>query len=82
MTGVPFVYMVQCADGTFYTGWALDLQVRLTAHNQGHGARYTSGRRPVKLVYTERCGSRGDALRREHAIKRLTRAQKRSLITG
>lgn len=72
--------MVRCADGTLYTGWTLDLQARITAHNEGRGARYTCGRRPVTLVYAAPCDSRGAALRREHAIKRLSRSRKQLLL--
>jgi putative endonuclease len=74
--------MVRCADGTFYTGWALDVQARVEAHNLGRGAKYTAGRRPVTLVYAEICDSRSTALRRERALKRLSRAQKQRLITS
>lgn len=79
MSAVPFVYIVRCADGTFYTGWTFDLLARVAAHNRGRGAKYTASRRPVTLVYSERCGSRAAALRREHAVKRLSRAQKSKL---
>jgi putative endonuclease len=75
-----FVYMVECADGSLYTGYAQDPQERVNAHNAGKGARYTSSRRPVRLVYTEACASKGEALSREHAIKQWTRAQKWALI--
>jgi len=74
--------MVQCADGTFYTGWAADLHARIEAHNHGRGAKYTAGRRPVTLVYAEPCDSREAALRREHALKHLTRAQKHALAAA
>ena len=74
--------MVRCVDGTFYTGWALDLHARIDAHNLGRGAKYTAGRRPVTLVYAEPCDSREAALRREHALKRLSRAQKTQLATS
>jgi putative endonuclease len=77
---VPIVYIVRCADGTFYTGYAMDLEQRCAAHNQGRGARYTAGRRPVTVVYSEPCESVSDALKREHALKRLKRAQKEALI--
>ncbi len=77
-----FVYIVRCADGTLYTGYAVDTTKRVDAHNAGRGARYTSGRRPVRLVYTESFATRGEALRREHAIKRLTRAQKDALVAA
>jgi putative endonuclease len=77
---VHFVYMVRCADGTLYTGYAKDPERRAQAHNAGRGAKYTSGRRPVTLVYIERFRSLGKALSREHALKRASRRQKESLI--
>lgn len=77
-----FVYIVRCGDGTLYTGTARDLHARERAHNEGRGARYTSGRRPVTLVYAESCDSRSLALKREHQVKRLTRVQKESLVAG
>jgi len=70
------VYIVRCADDTLYTGATNDVEARLAAHNRGAGARYTRGRLPVTLVYREGCGSRSEALSREHAVKRLTRAEK------
>ena len=75
-----FVYIVRCADGTFYTGVTTDVAMRVAMHNTGRGARYTRSRLPVTLVYTEPAGARGDALRREHQIKRLTRLRKDRLI--
>jgi putative endonuclease len=75
-----FVYIVRCADGTLYTGYARDPKARVKAHNAGRGARYTSGRRPVRLVYAESFESVGDALRREYALKCRSRAQKEKLI--
>ncbi|MGE3178110.1 MAG: GIY-YIG nuclease family protein [Vicinamibacterales bacterium] len=77
-----FVYIVRCADGTLYTGYARDPASRAKAHNAGRGARYTAGRRPVEVVYVERCRSKGAALSREHAVKRLPRAAKESLISS
>lgn len=74
-----YVYILSCADGTLYTGWTTDLNRRLAAHNAGSGAKYTRSRRPVALLYSEECASRGAALRRESAVKRLTRAQKLAL---
>lgn len=74
------VYIVRCADGTLYTGVTTDVEMRVAVHNTGRGARYTRSRLPVALVYTERAGARGDALRREHQIKRLTRGRKHRLI--
>jgi putative endonuclease len=77
-----FVYIVRCADGTLYTGYARDPERRADVHNAGHGARYTVGRRPVSLVYSEAFTSVGDALTREHQVKRLSRASKERLIAG
>lgn len=77
---MPAVYIVRCADGTFYTGYAMDVAQRCAAHNEGRGARYTAGRRPVTVVYSEPCESVSEALRREHALKRLKRAEKEALI--
>jgi len=79
---VPTVYILRCADGTLYTGYAVDLARRCAAHNAGRGARYTAGRLPVSVVYAEACASIGEALRREHALKRLPRARKEALIAG
>jgi putative endonuclease len=75
-----FVYIVRCADGTLYTGYARDPDRRTHAHNAGRGASYTAGRRPVSLVYSEAFASVGDALTREHQVKRLSRAMKERLI--
>jgi putative endonuclease len=75
-----FIYIVRCADDTLYTGYARDPERRARVHNAGRGASYTAGRRPVSLVYSEACGSVGDALTREHQVKRLSRAMKERLI--
>jgi predicted GIY-YIG superfamily endonuclease len=75
-----FVYMVRCADGTLYTGTARDPREREQKHNSGRGARYTSGRRPVSLVYAEGCASIGAALRREIQLKRWSRLRKEALV--
>ena len=77
---MPYVYIVQCADGTFYTGWANDVTRRIAAHNAGRGARYTRTRRPVTLVYQEAAPDRSAAMRREAAIKQLDRQQKERLV--
>jgi len=77
---VHYVYIVLCADGTLYTGYALDLDKRIDAHNAGRGAKYTAGRRPVSLVYSESFDAKSDALKREHALKRQTRKSKDALI--
>lgn len=77
-----FTYILRCADGSLYTGWTNDLQHRLTAHNSGRGAKYTRARRPVTLVYWETLSTKSEAMRREWAIKHLTRAEKLALIQG
>jgi putative endonuclease len=75
-----FVYVVRCRDGTLYTGISTDVEARIARHNDGTGARYTRARRPVRLLYTERKRTRANALRREAAIKSLTRAEKIDLV--
>jgi putative endonuclease len=77
---VHHVYMLRCADGTLYTGYARDPVQRTRTHNAGRGAKYTASRRPVALVYAEPCDSLGAALRREHELKRCTRAEKEALL--
>lgn len=77
-----WVYMVRCADGTLYTGIAADVDRRAEVHNRGRGAKYTRGRLPVEVVYREEQPTKGDALRREMAIKRLSRREKLKLIDG
>ena len=77
-----FCYIVECADGTYYTGWALDPERRVATHNKGRGAKYTKMRLPVQLVYVEEQPDLSTALKREIAIKRMTRARKRKLIGG
>lgn len=75
-----YIYMLRCADRSLYTGVATDIDARVATHNAGKGAKYTRGRLPVTLVYRERAGDRGTALRREHAIKRMRRTAKCQLI--
>ena len=75
-----YVYLLRCSDDTLYCGWTDDPARRAASHNAGHGAKYTRSRLPVKLVYTEACADKSEALRREAAIKRMTRAQKLQLI--
>ncbi len=79
---VHFVYMARCADGTLYTGYARDVEKRVAAHNAGRGAKYTAGRRPVSVVHVEAFETRGEALRREHALKRLARRAKLALVSA
>jgi uncharacterized protein (TIGR02453 family) len=76
------VYVARCGDGTLYTGVTTDPDRREAAHNAGRGAAYTRPRRPVRLIYLERADGRGAALRRELAIKRLTRQGKEALVAG
>ncbi len=76
------VYILQCGDGTLYTGITNDLDNRLKAHNEKRGARYTRSRLPVCLLYKEESNSRSEASRREIAIKKLPRDKKLKLISG
>ena len=75
-----WLYILSCADGTLYTGITDDVERRLTAHNSGKGAKYTRGRGPCAVVYREKCGEKSDALRRELAVKKMSREGKLSLI--
>ena len=74
-----FCYIVECADGTYYTGWAVDPEKRLKVHNSGRGAKYTKTRLPVRLVYVEEQPDRRSAMKREIQIKRLGREGKKKL---
>jgi putative endonuclease len=74
-----FIYIVQCGDGTLYTGYTNDLENRMAAHNSGAGAKYTRGRGPVRLLYSEVFETKGEALKREIQIKKLSRARKLKL---
>lgn len=76
------VYMLRCGDGSLYTGWTNDMEKRLAAHQKGSGAKYTRGRGPVTLVYLEELPDRSSAMKREAAIKKLSRQQKEALIAG
>lgn len=75
-----YVYMLRCADGTLYTGYTDDPYRRERVHNSGRGAKYTRSRLPVTLAYTEECQDKSEAMRREYAIKRLSRGEKEALI--
>ncbi|GAB4547966.1 MAG: GIY-YIG nuclease family protein [Anaerolineae bacterium] len=79
---MTFVYILECADGSYYTGWTTDLERRVNIHNAGRGSRYTRLRRPVKLVYWEEYPDRGSAQRRELTLKRMSRVRKSALIEG
>ena len=72
----PCAYILLCADGTLYTGWTNDIEKRLAAHNAGRGAKYTRGRRPVTLLYSEECATKNEAMSREAAIKKLSHEEK------
>jgi putative endonuclease len=80
---VPYhhVYIVRCRDGSLYTGYALDPIARVERHNAGKGAKYTAGRRPVTLVFTQRFRSLSRALKREHELKQWTREEKEALLS-
>lgn len=75
-----YTYILRCRDQTLYCGWTNRLEERVKAHNQGKGARYTRSRRPVELVYYEEFSTKQEAMKREYAIKRLSRAEKLKLI--
>lgn len=76
-----YVYILQCADNTLYTGITDNLAQRVAAHNSGKGAKYTRGRGLLKVVYSEACEDKSHALRREIQIKKLTRPQKNELCS-
>lgn len=80
--GDHYVYVLECADGTLYTGYTTDPERRVTEHNNGEGAKYTRGRGPVELQYVEAFDSRSAAQSREHEIKSLSRADKKRLIAA
>ncbi len=75
-----FVYILRCKDGSLYTGWTNNLENRLKMHNKGLGAKYTKGRGPCTLAYFESLSSKNEALKREYAIKRLTKEKKEKLV--
>jgi putative endonuclease len=75
-----YCYILECADGTYYTGWTMDPQRRLTQHNKGTASRYTRSRLPVKMVYLEPQTDRRSAMKRERAIKKMTRSRKQKLM--
>ncbi len=74
------VYILECGDGSLYTGITNNLEMRVQAHEKGVGAKYTKGRAPFTIVYTEECLDRSEATRRELEIKKLSRQEKRELI--
>ena len=77
-----YVYILECADKTLYTGWTINLETRLKTHNNGKASKYTRARLPVKLVYSEEYDNKIDAQRREWQIKQLNRQEKLKLINN
>ena len=75
-----YVYIVECSDGTLYTGATNDLLARVAAHNSGKGAKYTRGRIPVKLMYSRACATKEDALKEEYKLKSRTKREKERII--
>lgn len=77
-----YVYIVECSDGTYYTGYSTDVDRRVKQHNNGNGAKYTASRRPVELVYVEKYIDQSDAMSREYEIKQFSRRKKERLVDG
>jgi putative endonuclease len=77
-----FVYIAECSDATLYVGIALDVEQRVAAHDAGRGAKYTRGRGPLRVLATRRCPTKGDALRLELALKRLSREEKQAVASS
>ena len=77
-----YTYILRCGDGSLYTGWTNDLEKRAAAHRAGKGSKYTRARLPVELVYVEEHETKEEAMRREWAIKQMSRQQKLALITA
>ena len=80
MSELNYTYILECKDGTYYTGWTNNLEKRLKDHNEGRGAKYTKARLPVSLIYYEEFQTKEEAMRREYAIKHMTRGEKENLI--
>ncbi|WP_428417667.1 GIY-YIG nuclease family protein [Phocicoccus schoeneichii] len=80
MANGHYVYIVMCSDNTLYTGYTVDVDKRMIAHNNGTGAKYTRARLPVELKYIEMFDSKSDAMKREYEIKQLTRSEKLKLM--
>ena len=76
-----YTYILKCNDGSFYTGWTNDIEKRVADHNEGRGAKYTRGRTPVELVYYETFQTKEEAMKREYAIKHLSKLQKEKRVT-
>ncbi|MBO6112700.1 MAG: GIY-YIG nuclease family protein [Lachnospiraceae bacterium] len=75
-----YAYIAECSDGTYYTGFTTDLKKREDAHNSKKGAKYTRTRTPVRIIYHEEFATKGEAMKREYAIKQLSRDRKKELI--
>lgn len=75
-----YTYILKCQDGSLYTGWTNDLEKRVQVHNAGKGAKYTKNRRPVELVYWEEYETKNEAMKREYAIKHMSRREKEKLV--
>ena len=82
MEGKHYAYILECADGTYYTGYTNDIDKRVKTHNAGKGGKYTRARLPVRLVYTEEFATKNEAMSREWNIKQLTRQEKEELVRG
>lgn len=79
---MPYTYLLKCSDGTYYTGWTVDLEKRLKTHNGGTASRYTRSRLPVSLVYWEEYSTRQEAQRREASLRKLKKLDKDSLVNS
>ena len=82
METVWYLYILRCKDGTYYTGITTDVEKRREAHRSGKGAKYTRGRGPLELVYSEACQDHSHALKREYEVKKLSKEQKLQMIAG
>ena len=80
MSELNYTYILECKDGTYYTGWTNNLEKRLKDHNEGRGAKYTKARLPVSLIYYEEFQTKEEAMRREYAIKHMTRKEKEKIM--
>ena len=82
MSDVNYTYILECSDGSFYCGWTNNIEKRVSTHNAGKGGKYTRTRCPVKLVHLETYATKSEAMRREYAIKQLSRREKEALIAS
>ena len=80
MNELNYTYILECKDGTYYTGWTNNVEKRLKDHNEGRGAKYTKARLPVSLIYYEEFQTKEEAMRREYAIKHMTRKEKEKIM--